>query len=75
VLNLSEAPRHAHNRARSTFVEVDGVTHPAPAPRFSRTPAAIHGTAPANGQHTRILLRAAGFSAQEIAALRAQDVI
>ena len=38
VLSLSEAPQHAHNRARNTFVEIDGVLQPAPAPRFSRTP-------------------------------------
>ncbi len=37
VLDWQEAPRHAHNTARGTFVEVDGVTQPAPAPRFSRT--------------------------------------
>jgi alpha-methylacyl-CoA racemase len=41
VLALSEAPRHPHLAARGTFVEIDGVTQPAPAPRFSRTPAAI----------------------------------
>jgi alpha-methylacyl-CoA racemase len=39
VLTLDEAPRHPHNVARGTFVEVDGITQPAPAPRFSRTPA------------------------------------
>jgi len=38
VLDWDEAPRHPHNRARETFFELDGVTHPAPAPRFSRTP-------------------------------------
>jgi alpha-methylacyl-CoA racemase len=38
VLTLAEAPLHPHNRARGTFVEVDGVVQPAPAPRFSRTP-------------------------------------
>ena len=38
VLSLSEAPEHPHNRARGSFVEVGGVTQPAPAPRFSRTP-------------------------------------
>lgn len=38
VLDMAEAPRHPHNRARGTFVEVDGVVQPAPAPRFSRTP-------------------------------------
>lgn len=37
VLDMAEAPLHPHNRARGTFVEIDGVTHPAPAPRFSRT--------------------------------------
>ena len=36
-----EAPQHPHNVARGTFVEVDGKLQPAPAPRFSRTPAAI----------------------------------
>ncbi|QEZ42921.1 CaiB/BaiF CoA transferase family protein [Cupriavidus oxalaticus] len=38
VLNYHEAPHHPHLRARGTFVEVDGIMHPAPAPRFSRTP-------------------------------------
>jgi alpha-methylacyl-CoA racemase len=40
VLSLLEAPTHPHNQARGTFIEVDGVTQPAPAPRFSRTPCA-----------------------------------
>jgi len=43
VLDLAEAPAHPHLAARDTFVEVDGVTQPAAAPRFSRTP----GTQPA----------------------------
>ena len=38
VLSPWEAHLHPHNQARSTFVEVDGVVQPAPAPRFSRTP-------------------------------------
>ena len=37
VLDWDEAPLHAHNVARGTFVKVDGVVQPAPAPRFSRT--------------------------------------
>lgn len=41
VLSLSEAPNHPHNAARGTFVTHEGTTQPAPAPRFSRTPAAI----------------------------------
>ena len=45
VLALGEAPAHPHNAARGTFVEVDGVRQPAPAPRFSRTPTAVPGPA------------------------------
>jgi alpha-methylacyl-CoA racemase len=52
VLSMTEAPHHPHNRARETFVEVDGVVHPAPAPRFSRTPSAIAGPPAAAGSHT-----------------------
>ena len=39
VLSLAEAPQHPHNVARGTFIEVDGVIQPAPAPRFAATPA------------------------------------
>jgi alpha-methylacyl-CoA racemase len=38
VLDLDEAPLHPHNAARETFVRRDGVTQPAPAPRFSPLP-------------------------------------
>jgi alpha-methylacyl-CoA racemase len=41
VLAPAEAYRHPHNAARGTFVEVGGIRQPAPAPRFSRTPAAV----------------------------------
>jgi alpha-methylacyl-CoA racemase len=37
VLDMDEAPGHPHNVARGTFLEIDGVVQPAPAPRFSRT--------------------------------------
>ncbi|MFF2010610.1 CaiB/BaiF CoA transferase family protein [Streptomyces sp. NPDC058195] len=42
VLSLREAPGHPHLAARSTFVEHDGLTQPAPAPRFSATPVSVH---------------------------------
>ncbi len=41
VLTMSEAAKHPHMMARKVFVERHGVTQPAPAPRFSRTPSAI----------------------------------
>ena len=75
VLSLSEAPQHPHNQARKTFLDIDGVTQPGPAPRFSRTPGKIAGQPPANGEHTLSVLSKAGFSQQEIAGLKAQDVV
>jgi alpha-methylacyl-CoA racemase len=49
VLSLTEAPGHPHNQRRNVFVEVDGVTQPAPAPRFSRTPGTIRSGPPEIG--------------------------
>ncbi len=43
VLSMEEAPKHPHNQARKTFVEVDGIIQPGPAPRFSRTRSEIKG--------------------------------
>ncbi|HEY3030871.1 MAG TPA: CaiB/BaiF CoA-transferase family protein [Bradyrhizobium sp.] len=48
VLTMSEAPEHPHMVAREIFVSRHGVTQPAPAPRFSRTPSAIRETATAD---------------------------
>jgi alpha-methylacyl-CoA racemase len=64
---MAEALGHPHNRARGTFVDVDGVVQPGPAPRFSRTPGRIqHGPAKA-GSTSAEALRAWGVSADEIA--------
>ena len=46
VLSLREAPHHPHLAARSTFTDHAGITQPAPAPRFSATPATVR-TGPA----------------------------
>jgi alpha-methylacyl-CoA racemase len=75
VLTMSEAARHPHNVARSTFVELDGVMQPAPAPRFSRTTAAVSGPPAHPGQHSREVLLEAGFTLDEIAALVADGAI
>jgi alpha-methylacyl-CoA racemase len=70
VLSMGEAYEHPHNVARRTFVEVAGKLQPAPAPRFSRTPAAISGPPAHIGEHTDTVLRERGFSDAEIASLR-----
>jgi alpha-methylacyl-CoA racemase len=75
VLTMSEAAKHPHNVARQTFIEVDGVTQPAPAPRFSRTATALP-TAPAHaGQHSRAVLADWGFDADRITALIASGAV
>lgn len=75
VLDMAEAPRHPHNVARSTFVEVGGVTQPAPAPRFNRT-APEMGIAPAlPGQHSAAVLADWGWAQDEIDALAKQGII
>ena len=74
VLSMAEAPRHPHARARTAFVELDGVTQPAPAPRFSRTEP--EASAPReNGADTDEVLREAGFSEAERRALREAGVV
>lgn len=75
VLDWDEAPVHAHNRARETFIDVDGVTHPAPAPRFSRTATAKPTPASPPGADTEAVLRDWGFGADEIAALKGDGTI
>ncbi len=69
VLKFSEASQHPHNVARGSFVEVEGVTQPAPAPRFSLTPSEICRTAPARGEHGGQALQSWGFDAAAIAGL------
>ncbi|WP_048440335.1 CaiB/BaiF CoA-transferase family protein [Caenimonas sp. SL110] len=75
VLSMTEAPLHPHNVARATFVTEGGVSQPAPAPRFDRTPASLPPKAPQAGQHSADLLAQAGLSAADIAALLAAGVV
>ncbi len=75
VLDLDEAPKHPHNVARETFVDLGGVIQPAPAPRFSATPGKIQGPPPATGAHDREALTDWGFSGAEIDALQASGAL
>lgn len=75
VLSMGEAPHHPHLRERATFTEVAGVVQPAPAPRFSRTPAAIQRPPSFAGQHTDEALTDWGFTADEVAKLREAGAI
>jgi alpha-methylacyl-CoA racemase len=75
VLTLDEAPHHPHNAARKTFVDIAGVTQPAPAPRFSGTPGEIQGPPPGIGAHNDAALAEWGFAAAEIETLKGQGAL
>ncbi len=75
VLDLQEAPQHPHNLARQSFVEIDGVTQPAPAPRFSRTPTTVQAPAAMAGEHSEEILNDWGFAPDEILALQQSGAI
>ncbi len=75
VLSIFEAPDHPHNRARNSFVSIDGVVQPAPAPRFSRTKPEISHGARRPGEDSDAVLKDCGFSAQEIKSLQASGIV
>ncbi|MDB5913337.1 MAG: Alpha-methylacyl-CoA racemase, partial [Ramlibacter sp.] len=75
VLAWDEAPRHPHNQARGTFIDVAGVTQPAPAPRFDRTPAARPQAPHAPGADGEAILREWEVDAALVARLRAAKAI
>ena len=75
VLSLQEAPQHPHSQARGSFIEIDGVTQPAPAPRFSRTETAVQRPPSHPGQHTEEVLAEWGFDADRIGALKTAGAV
>jgi alpha-methylacyl-CoA racemase len=75
VLSLHEASLHPHAIARKSYLEIDGVVQPAPAPRFERTPGEIQNPPSEIGEQTETLLKDWGFSEEEIRELSEKKVI
>jgi alpha-methylacyl-CoA racemase len=75
VLTMSEAAAHPHNVERKTFIDIDGVTQPAPAPRFSRTTTQVSKPPAHPGQHTREILTDWGISQDRIEQLIASGAV
>ena len=75
VLNYREAPAHPHNAARNTYIDIDGLTQPAPAPRFARSDCATPSSPSSEGSDTHEVLAQWGFSEQEIAALEVDGAL
>ncbi len=74
ILSMDEAPEHPHNRARGTFIELDGVIQPAPAPRFSRSVPA-QPRPPVVGASGDDVLADWGFTPEAISGLRQAGAI
>jgi alpha-methylacyl-CoA racemase len=66
VLDLGEAPVHPHNIARRTFLDLDGVYQPAPAPRYSETVLDRPDPPRREGQDGQAILAELGYGANEI---------
>ena len=75
VLSMSEAPHHPHLAARGTFVQRDGLLHPAAAPRFSRSVAKPPPPPPPVGAHTAEILSQLGYDHEAIARLLADGAV
>ena len=75
VLSLAEAADHPHMKSRQTFVEVDGVVQPGPAPRFARTKSQVQGPPSKPGTDTDAILAELGFGNDEIAELRSDGTV
>jgi alpha-methylacyl-CoA racemase len=75
VLGLGEAAGHRHNRERSSFVELDGVVQPAPAPRFSRTPPPTPAPPAEPGATPDSDLAAWGITGPEVEQLRSAGLL
>ena len=75
VLTFEEASVHPQNRARGTFTNYQGITQPAPSPRFSLTPGAIQGPAPRPGENSRQTLTDWGLTEDEIEELIVAGVV
>src|SRR5438105_936170 len=70
VLSWSEARRHPQSISRNSYATVAGVEQPAPAPRFSRTPAKLRGAPPERGEGGAQALADWGFDSDDVKKLR-----
>ena len=75
VLKLSEAAEHPHNEERRTFIELDGVVQPGPAPRYSLTPTDPPRPPRREGEDGAVILAEFGFSEADIAGLQDRNVL
>ena len=66
VLDWAEREQHPHMGARGSFVELGGISQPAPAPRLSRTPLSVQRVPPLRGEHTEEIAAELGLSVDDM---------
>lgn len=74
VLSFIEAAEHPHNRARNTFMQLDGIIQPAPAPKMAHAQGAL-ASVPEAAQHTQELLDQLGLPAAQVSQLQQKGVV
>ena len=75
IRDRSEAPEHPHNKERKTFIDLEGVIQPAPAPRFSRTEPKVVSSPSIVGEHTNEVLSSIGLSEEDISSLKTSGAV
>ena len=75
VLSLTEATQQEHLLARRTYVDVDGISQPAPAPRFSRTPGEISHSPKASGTDNISALKGWGMLPDQVEQLEREGTL
>jgi len=75
VLSLSEVKEHSHNKARGSFIEINNVLQPAPAPRFSKSVVETPRPPQPAGSDAQHVLKDFGFTEEKITYLKEQGVL
>jgi len=75
VLSMNQARHHPHLKERGTFIEVEGVLQPGPAPRFSRTLPGVQRPSPRPGEHNDEALKDWGIDEAFMASLKQAGVM
>jgi len=75
VLSIDEARNHPHMKSRNSFISIDDVIQPSPAPRFSKTNSESPKKAPKVGENNEEILLEIGYTKDEINSFKERKII